>query len=63
MAKKPSTSADTTPRPKILPSECKICHAPALYSYYGAITCYACKIFFKRNAQSGEVSLIILIFL
>ncbi|CAF4739974.1 unnamed protein product, partial [Rotaria sp. Silwood1] len=30
--------------------ECKICGALARYSYYGAIVCHSCKIFFKRNA-------------
>jgi Zinc finger, C4 type (two domains) len=41
---------------KVLPGECRICGAPAKYSYFGVISCQACKIFFKRNAQQGEVS-------
>jgi hypothetical protein len=34
--------------------ECKICGAPARYSYYGAIVCHSCKMFFKRNAEMKE---------
>ncbi|CAF1188449.1 unnamed protein product [Rotaria sordida] len=34
--------------------ECKICEAPAQYSYYGVIACSPCKIFFKRNAERGQ---------
>jgi len=37
-------------------SKCKICGAPALYKYFGVISCHACKIFFKRNAETGLVS-------
>ncbi|CAF0904331.1 unnamed protein product [Adineta ricciae] len=29
--------------------ECKICGACAKYSYYGAIVCLSCKVFFRRN--------------
>ncbi|CAF1183509.1 unnamed protein product [Adineta ricciae] len=29
--------------------ECKICGACAKYSYYGAIVCHSCKVFFRRN--------------
>lgn len=36
---------------------CKICGAPAIYSYYGAIVCQPCKMFFRRNAESKQVSL------
>ena len=36
--------------------ECKICNAPARYSYYGAIVCEPCKMFFRRNAQNKYVS-------
>ncbi len=35
---------------------CKICGAPGLHSNYGAITCDACKIFFKRNAKKNRVN-------
>ena len=37
-------------------SECKVCGASARYSYYGAIVCQSCKVFFRRNAQSRQVS-------
>lgn len=40
---------------KIIPTECKICGAPALYKYFGATACHACKIFFKRNAHKSLV--------
>jgi uncharacterized Zn finger protein (UPF0148 family) len=36
--------------------QCKICGAPARYSYYGAVVCHPCKMFFKRNAEQGQVS-------
>ena len=36
-------------------NECKVCGAPAKGSYYGAISCGPCKIFFKRNAEHGLV--------
>ncbi|CAF4039787.1 unnamed protein product [Rotaria sordida] len=39
------------------PSECKICGSPARYSYYGAIVCHSCKMFFKRNAENRQVVL------
>ncbi len=38
------------------PGECRICEAPALYSYFGAKSCDACKIFFRRNAEHGQVN-------
>ncbi len=37
-------------------SECKICGASAQYSYYGAIVCVSCKVFFRRNAEAGQVN-------
>ena len=37
-------------------SQCKICGAPARYSYYGAIVCHSCKMFFRRNAKHGQVN-------
>jgi hypothetical protein len=46
---------DEISKSKTISSECKICGAPALYKYFGAICCHACKIFFKRNAQTGLV--------
>ncbi|CAF4140081.1 unnamed protein product, partial [Rotaria sordida] len=35
--------------------ECKICGASARYSYYGAIVCHSCKMFFKRNAENKQI--------
>ncbi|CAF1165659.1 unnamed protein product [Adineta steineri] len=35
-------------------SECRICGAPAQYTNFGAISCYSCKMFFKRNANIGQ---------
>lgn len=49
-------SNDPTAKSKTIPSDCKICGAPALYKYFGTTSCHACKIFFKRNAQTGLVS-------
>jgi hypothetical protein len=36
--------------------QCKICGASALHSNFGAMTCSPCKMFFKRNAETGKVS-------
>ena len=36
-------------------SVCKICGAPAMYSYVGAVVCPSCKMFFKRNAKGKQV--------
>ncbi len=47
------SSADR--RSKAPSYECKICGAPALHSNYGAITCYPCKMFFKRHVAIGQV--------
>ena len=52
---KPDISKDVEPKARTIPSECKICGASALYKYFGAISCHACKIFFKRNALLGLV--------
>jgi hypothetical protein len=41
---------------KTLRDECRICEAPAEYSYYGAMSCQSCKVFFKRYAEQNEVS-------
>jgi len=38
-------------------SECKICGAPARYSYYGVVVCESCKMFFKRNGETRQVNL------
>jgi uncharacterized Zn finger protein (UPF0148 family) len=37
-------------------SQCKICGAFARYSYYGAVVCPPCRMFFKRNAETGQVN-------
>ena len=50
-------------RRKALPSQCKICEGPALYSYYGVIVCSACKVFFRRNNQNRQVSFNIYIYI
>lgn len=44
-------------------SECEICGASAIYSFYGAKACHACKTFFRRNAQDDKVRICILMFL
>ncbi len=36
--------------------ECVICGGPAIYSYFGAIACQPCKIFFKRNAERERIN-------
>jgi hypothetical protein len=41
---------------KTLRDECRICGVPADYSYYGAMSCQSCKVFFKRHAEQNEVS-------
>ncbi len=52
----------TTKKSKILSRECHICGVPAECSYFGVISCDACKIFFRRNANAGQVRLIFLFF-
>ncbi len=42
-------------RSHCIPSKCKTCGAPALYKYFGVISCHSCKMFFKRNATAGSV--------
>ncbi|CAF0917289.1 unnamed protein product [Rotaria sordida] len=39
---------------KRVKTQCKICEAPALYSYFGVISCDPCKVFFKRNAENKK---------
>jgi len=53
----PDQSTTIKPKPKKLPTECKICGSPALYSSFGAVVCSSCKIFFRRNAQKNQVKL------
>ena len=45
-------------RKRSVRSECQICGSSAIYSYFGVISCEACKIFFKRHALSRQVSLV-----
>ncbi|CAF1250699.1 unnamed protein product [Rotaria sordida] len=47
-----------TKKSKIFPHECEICGAPAEYSFFGVISCYPCKMFFKRNANVGQAAFI-----
>ncbi|CAF3334925.1 unnamed protein product [Rotaria sp. Silwood2] len=35
-------------------TECQICGVPAIFSFYGVVSCNPCKMFFKRNAQLGQ---------
>ena len=37
-------------------NRCSVCGAPAVYINFGIISCSSCKMFFKRNAESGQVS-------
>ena len=37
-------------------TRCSVCGAPAVYINFGIISCSSCKMFFKRNAESGQVS-------
>jgi hypothetical protein len=41
---------------KSFPTKCTICGGPAIYSYFGVISCQPCKVFFRRNAKQGRVS-------
>ncbi|UJR23911.1 hypothetical protein I4U23_026883 [Adineta vaga] len=34
--------------------ECKVCGGTARYSYYGAIVCHSCRIFFRRTATYNK---------
>ncbi len=52
----------TTKKSKILSHECRICGVPAECSYFGVISCDACKIFFRRNANAGQVIRLIFFF-
>ncbi|CAF1276809.1 unnamed protein product [Adineta ricciae] len=40
---------DITRQQKTTASTCKVCGESAQYSYYGAIVCRSCKVFFRRN--------------
>ncbi|CAF1122880.1 unnamed protein product [Rotaria sordida] len=41
----------------IVQIECKICGAPAKYSFFGVVSCNTCKMFFKRNGERGKETL------
>ncbi|CAF4423109.1 unnamed protein product, partial [Rotaria sp. Silwood2] len=47
-------SVTITKMPKKIPVECKICGAPAYYSYVGVVVCFSCKVFFKRHAEKKQ---------
>lgn len=51
----PLSTIDTQQAKLLCSLECKICGAPARYSYYGAVACESCKMFFKRNAENKQV--------
>ena len=51
------SSVDHQRRKKATQSECKICGAPAIYSYCGVISCRPCNVFFRRHALQKKVSL------
>lgn len=42
--------------PNFFPFRCQICEAPAAHSNYGAKTCAACKMFFKRHVERNQVN-------
>jgi hypothetical protein len=56
-----SSSNNSSKKPQqqsiILSKECVICGGPAIYSYFGVISCQPCKVFFRRNAERGRVRL------
>jgi ribosomal protein L37AE/L43A len=51
-----SQSTKIVQTPPAVYHQCKICGAPALHSNYGVMTCSPCKMFFKRNAEKGQVN-------
>ncbi|CAF2531364.1 unnamed protein product [Rotaria sp. Silwood2] len=55
MEKSSSNNSTNKKRPStIVQTDCKICGAPAKYSYFGVVSCNSCKMFFKRNAERGK---------
>ena len=52
----PTSSNIIMRRINTAPSQCRICEAFAQYSFYGALACCSCKVFFKRNAEHGQVN-------
>lgn len=53
-------SKSDEPKRKKQLSYCRVCHSPASYSYFGVISCAACKVFFRRNAHHEQVNFIFL---
>ncbi len=51
----PTPPTTVKQKSKKLPTDCKICGASAIYSYFGAVVCSSCKIFFRRNANRRQV--------
>ena len=47
-----TTAKKTIPSPCI----CVVCGDAARYSYYGAVVCQSCKVFFRRNVENPSVS-------
>ncbi|CAF4191984.1 unnamed protein product [Rotaria sp. Silwood2] len=47
-----------TKRTKAVPQECRICGAFTKYSYFGTISYRACKMFFKRNADTEQATFV-----
>ena len=45
-----------SPSARKTPTSCRICGGSAKYSYFGAVVCQPCKMFFRRNAMTGFVS-------
>ena len=35
--------------------QCRICGDDTFYSFFGTISCHACKMFFKRHAEQKHV--------
>jgi ribosomal protein L37E len=56
MSEMHNPSTDVIEETKSTHRQCKICGTQALHSNFGAITCSACKVFFKRNGETGSVS-------
>ncbi|CAF1394427.1 unnamed protein product [Adineta ricciae] len=54
--KQPSQQA-VQKRNRIFTRQCRICDAPAQYSYFGTVSCYSCKMFFRRRALSTKKDL------
>ncbi|CAF2909536.1 unnamed protein product [Rotaria sp. Silwood2] len=53
----PTLSSSVGRQTKTALCTCKICGASARYSYYGAVVCHSCKMFFKRNAENRKSAL------